>query len=94
MGILTFSDGREYIHNELLSLNRGYQERLAKALESTGELDVVQGCEIISNQQVAQNEGRSMAREGCDLTILNYAIWCYPHLSAVVAREHVKSWGG
>jgi L-fucose isomerase len=83
VGVLTLSDGREYIHNELLPINRAYQERLVKALESTGELDVVAGCEIISNQQVAQNEGRRLAREGCDLTILNYAIWCFPHLSAV-----------
>jgi len=83
VGVLTLSDGREYIHNDLLAVNHAYQERLVKALEATGELDVVSGCEIIWNQQIAQNEGRRLTREGCDLTILNYAIWCFPHLSAV-----------
>src|ERR1035437_7123526 len=83
VGVLTLSDGREYIHNDLLAVNQAYQQRLVKALEATGELDVVSGSEIISNQHVAQNEGRRLAREGCDLTILNYAIWCFPHLSAI-----------
>lgn len=83
VGVLTLSDGREYIHNDLLAVNHAYQRRLVKALEATGELDVVSGSEIISNQHVAQNEGRRLAHEGCDLTILNYAIWCFPHLSAV-----------
>jgi L-fucose isomerase len=83
VGVLTFSDGREYIHKDLLAINQAYQERLVKALECTGELDVAAGREIISNQKVAQDEGRRMASEGCDLTILNYAIWCFPHLSAV-----------
>jgi L-fucose isomerase len=44
---------------------------------------VVQGRQIIGNQKTAQQEGRRLAEAGCDLTICNYAIWCYPHLTAV-----------
>lgn len=83
VGILTFSDGRKYIHEDLLETNRRYQRELASALASTGEVEVVEGKEIIWNHTVAQSEGRRLAEAGCDLTILNYAIWCYPHLSAV-----------
>jgi L-fucose/D-arabinose isomerase len=83
VGILTFSDGRKYIHEDLLALNLRYQNGLAKALEATGEVEVVAGREIIWNQRVAQAEGRRLTEAGCDLTILNYAIWCFPHLSAV-----------
>lgn len=86
VGILTFSDGRKYIHENLLETNRRYQNRLADALNSTGQLEVVPGEEIIWNQRVAQQEGRKLAEAGCDLTIFNYAIWCYPHLSAVAAN--------
>jgi L-fucose/D-arabinose isomerase len=82
VGILTFSDGRDYIHKSLEALNRRYQEGLAAALEKAG-VDVVRGEEIIWNQRVAQAEGRRLAQAGCDLTICNYAIWCYPHLTAV-----------
>ncbi len=38
VGILTFSDGRKYIHEDLLATNQRYQDRLAKALEAQGEL--------------------------------------------------------
>jgi L-fucose isomerase len=83
VGILTFSDGRKYIHENLLPLNRRYQDTLAKALQATGEVEVVAGKEIIGNQKTAQAEGRRLTEAGCDMTICNYAIWCYPHLTAV-----------
>jgi L-fucose isomerase len=86
VGILTFSDGRKYLHEELLETNRRYQKRLADALNSTGHIEVVQGKEIVWNQKVAQKEGHRLLESGCDLTIFNYAIWCYPHLSAVAAN--------
>lgn len=82
VGVLTFSDGRDYIHKSLEPLNRRYQQGLATALEAAG-VEVVQGEAIIGNQRVAQAEGRRLMQAGCDLTICNYAIWCYPHLTAV-----------
>ncbi len=86
VGILTFSDGRPYIHQDLLETNQRYQRRLADALRATGEIDVVEGEEIISTSVVAQREGRRLAAAGVDLTIFNYAIWCYPHLSAMASN--------
>jgi L-fucose isomerase len=83
VGILTFSDGRRYIHESLLPLNRRYQDGLVKRLEATGQVDVVAGQEIIWNSRLASREGERLAAAGCDLTICNYAIWCYPHLTAV-----------
>jgi L-fucose/D-arabinose isomerase len=83
VGILTFSDGRRYIHESLLPLNRRYQDGLVKRLEATGLVDVVAGQEIIWNSRLASREGERLAAAGCDLTICNYAIWCYPHLTAV-----------
>src|ERR1700741_2198439 len=83
VGILTFSDGRKYIHESLEALNRRYQNELADALTATDQVEVVAGREIVWNQRIAQAEGRRLAEAGCDVTILNFAIWCYPHLSAV-----------
>lgn len=85
VGILTMSDGRQYIHEDLLALNQRYQDGLQAALEATGEVEVVAGQEIIWNSHVAQAEGRRVADGHVDLTIFNYAIWCYPHLSAMAA---------
>jgi L-fucose isomerase len=86
VGILTFSDGRDYIHQELLETNWRYQRGLMKALDATGEVEVVAGEAIISNSEVAQQEGRRLAAAGVDVTILNYAIWCFPHLTAMATN--------
>jgi L-fucose isomerase len=86
VGILTFSDGRKYIHDDLLETNQRYQQRLATALAATGIVEPVPGREIIWTSEGAQAEGRRLAAEGCDCTIFNYAIWCYPHLSAMAAN--------
>jgi L-fucose isomerase len=83
VGILTFSDGRRYIHDSLVDLNRRYQSEVARALAATGEVEVVEGQAIINTPRVAGEEGRRLATECCDLTICNYAIWCYPHLTAL-----------
>lgn len=83
VGILTFSDGRKHIHESLEKLNLSYQKRLAQALEATGQVEVVEGRGIIWDNRTAQAEGRRLAEASCDLTICNYAIWCYPHLTAI-----------
>ena len=86
VGILTFSDGRKYIHDTLVELNQNYQRKLAQALESTGEVEVVQAEEIIWNAETARNEGRRMLENRVDMTILNYAIWAFPNLAAIATN--------
>ncbi len=86
VGVLTMSDGRKYIHEDLLETNWTYQRRVAAALERTGLVEVVQGEAVVNTSEVAQQEGRRLARAEVDLTILNYAIWCYPHLSAMATH--------
>jgi len=86
VGILTFSDGRKYIHEDILETNQRYQDGLASALEASGECEVFAGQEIIWTPEIAQREGKRLAAADVDLTIFNYAIWAYPHLSAVATN--------
>ncbi len=86
VGILTFSDGRKYIHEDLLETNWRYQNRLVKTLEATGEVEVIAGEEIVWTTRIAQREARRLAENGVELTIFNYAIWAFPNLSAIAAK--------
>jgi len=86
VGILTFSDGRKYIHEDLLETNVRYQNSLVKALEATGEIEPIAGTEIIWTPKQAQQEGRRLAEMGVEMTIFNYAIWAFPHLSGIASR--------
>jgi L-fucose/D-arabinose isomerase len=84
IGVLTFSDGREFVHRDLAEMNRGFQDRLANRLRGDGH-DVVAG-ELVWSADTARSQGRRLAQEGCDATIFNYAVWAFPHFSAIASR--------
>ena len=86
VGLMTFSDGRKYVHEDLLETNLRYQSRLASTLESKADFDVVQAEEIVWTAEIAQKEARRLSQAGVELTIFNYAIWAYPHLTGIASR--------
>ncbi len=86
VGILTMSDGRIYLHNQYEQLNFDYQHAIAEEINKTGEFEAVEGKRIINSNTVAKEEAMRLAREGCILTIFNYAIWCYPQYTAAAAN--------
>lgn len=86
VGLITFSDGRQYIHREMLTTNQNYQHTIRDALEKTGYIEVVAAREIIGNPQAAKTEGQYIASQHVDMTICNYAIWCYPNLTVIATN--------
>ncbi len=86
VGIMTMSDGRQHIHDDMLAINQQYQKDIATALEATGEIEVIQARAIINSNTLAREEGEYLLREGAEMTIFNYAIWCYPQFSVVAAN--------
>ena len=56
IGILTFSDGRKFAHDLQYTMNKGFQDKLVKALEATGEIECVAG-ELIWTLELARSEG-------------------------------------
>ena len=86
VGLLTFSDGRKFAHEMLRDMNLDFQNRFRARLESTGEYEVVAGQEIVWHPEVAKNEGRRLREAGVEATILNYAVWCFPHLTLIATE--------
>lgn len=85
VGILTFSDGRPFVAEQVDDLNRGFQERLGRRLEADGH-EVVAGQVIITTNSDAVAEAKRLAALGCDCTIFNFAVWAFPHLPALASR--------
>ncbi len=83
VGILTMSDGRQYLHEEYEALNMQYQQEIAKALTDTGLFEVIQGQQVINSNTKAKEEGIRLREAGAEVTIFNYTIWCYPQFTAV-----------
>ena len=56
VGLLTFSDGRRYQHEQLLPVNKDYQRRVKQAIEGTEEATVIEGQEIVWSNATARAE--------------------------------------
>ena len=76
IGILTMSDGREYLHKTFEELNFNKQHSIAKALTDTGMFEVVEGERIINSNTVAKEEGMRLRESSVEATVFNYTIWC------------------
>ncbi|MGH2387022.1 MAG: L-fucose/L-arabinose isomerase family protein, partial [Chloroflexota bacterium] len=85
VGILTFSDGRPFVAQQVEAINRGFQERLRQRLEADGH-QAVCGEEIIWTNEGAVREAKRLAARGCDCTIFCFAVWAFPHLPALASR--------
>ncbi|MCZ7646497.1 MAG: L-fucose/L-arabinose isomerase family protein [Planctomycetota bacterium] len=84
VGILSFSDGRDFVHKNLVKMLKGFEERIVKRLQKAGH-EVVTAKQVWTNS-LATSEAKKLARAGCECTIFNYAVWCFPHFTALASR--------
>lgn len=85
IGVLTFSDGREFIHRTLVEMNQMFQRKLRQRLEAAG-YEVVAGRDIIWTNHLAVQEAKRLTAEGAEATVFNYAVWSFPHLTALAQQ--------
>jgi len=85
IGLLTFSDGRPFVAEQVDELNRRSQDRIRHRLEADGHR-VIAGEKIICTNESAVREAKRLAANGCDCTIFNFAVWVFPHLAALASR--------
>jgi L-fucose/D-arabinose isomerase len=86
VGILTFSDGRDFVHKDNEKVCRNVENDIAGALEAAGH-EVVRTGEIIWTNRLAVGEARRVADARPDLTIFNIPVWAFPHFSMLAAEE-------
>src|SRR5436190_1053505 len=86
VGILTFSDGRDFAHKLQYDMNKSLQDRLVNTLAQTGEIEPVP-CELVWTTELARSEGRKLRDAGVECTILNYAIWAFPHFTSIATES-------
>ena len=85
IGVITFSDGRKNVHDSTLEMNTGFQTALVKFLEKAGHTVVIAD-EIPWTNELARAAGQKMQAQRVDMTIFNYAIWSWPHFTAIAAQ--------
>ena len=88
VGILTFSDGRDFVHEGagVGAFASDVEDDIAGALKNAGH-EVVRAREVIWTNRLATSEARRVADERPDLTIFNIPVWAFPHFSMLAASE-------
>jgi L-fucose isomerase len=86
IGILTISDGRDFVHRDLVDWARNSEDQIVAALEGAGH-EVVRGSELVWTNELATSQARQVAQARPDLTIFNYSVWAFPHFSMLAAAE-------
>src|SRR6266705_3312579 len=100
VGLLTMSDGRDFVHRHIESFARDSEERIAAALRTAGH-DVIRAGALLWTNELASAEARRVADSRPDLTIFNYPVWAFPHFTMLAAggaldqigRVHGRIWG-
>lgn len=86
LGLLSFSDGRERVHQDLAPRIAETAHLLEKTLAATGEVRVVRGSEIIWRPAQAREQARLVAAGATDGTIFNVPVFAFPNLVRIAAR--------
>ena len=91
VGLLTMSDGRDFVAPDLDAYCRQSEEPTIALLQAAGH-EVVRAEAVVSSNELATREARRVADARPDLTIFNYPVWAFPHFSLLFAsvRTHKK----
>ena len=85
IGILTFSDGRDFMHRRVAQFCNAVETEVANGLTAAGH-EVVRARETVWTNDLASSEAKWVADSSPDLTIFNIPVWAFPHFSMIAAR--------
>ena len=85
VGLLTFSDGRDFVHRDLAGFTREVEDEIAAAVAAAGH-DVVRAEEVVWTNEAATTQARRVAARRPDLTVFSIPVWAFPHFTMLAAR--------
>jgi L-fucose isomerase len=85
IGLLTFSDGRDFVHRNLEGFTREVEDTIAGVVGEAGHA-VLRAEEVVWTNEGAREQARRMAAQRPDLTIFSIPVWAFPHFAMIAAR--------
>ena len=86
VGLLSFSDGRERVHDTLKSYIELQRDTLACELEKTSEVQVAYPDFICSSNDKAREAARWLMGQNIDVCLFNVPVFAFPNFSSLAAR--------
>lgn len=85
IGVLSISDGRDFVHRQTEQFIADAERLLVEALRSAGH-EVFTAPTAVTGNREAVRYGRSLADAHPDLTVLHYAVWAFPQFTMMAAE--------
>jgi len=85
VAVLTFSDGRDFVHRDLVDFLATSEQGVVELLEAAGH-EVLRAPEPVHANVTATQYARELAAQRPDLTIFSIPVWAFPHFSMLAAR--------
>ena len=87
VGVLTFSDGRDFVHQGIAGFGAAVEGRIAACGHRASRWSSAPSPSPPTRWRCA--EARRLAVERPDLTIFNYPVWAFPHFSVHAAKATI-----
>jgi L-fucose/D-arabinose isomerase len=85
VGLLTFSDGRDFVHRDLEGFTREVEDGIAGVLGEAGH-EVLRASEVVWTNDGAREQARRLDAQRPDLTIFSIPVWAFPHFAMIAAH--------
>jgi L-fucose isomerase len=85
VGLITFSDGRDFVHRDLAGFTREVEDEIAAVLGEAGH-EVLRAQEVVWTNDGAVTEARRLAAQRPDLTLFSIPVWAFPHFAMRAAQ--------
>jgi L-fucose isomerase len=86
VGVLSFSDGRDFAHAIVRPEIEASERALRELLEAGGH-EVVSADEPVWSNHDAVREGRRLRAVNPDCVVFNFSAWAFPHFAMLAASE-------
>ncbi|MEU6736797.1 L-fucose/L-arabinose isomerase family protein [Streptomyces physcomitrii] len=85
IGLLSLSDGRDFVHRDVTEHIARAARELAAMLTEAGH-EVVLAPEQVSSNTLATSQARWLSDQHLDLTIFHHSVWTFPHFTMLAAE--------
>ena len=86
IGIISFSDGRKHVHENLVADIRIHENRIKEILQDTGEIHVFVGADVVHSADMARENASQMSAHNLDAILFNVPVFAFPNFIVIAAQ--------
>lgn len=86
LGLISFSDGRERVHQELLPDIIQHENKITSILEAIEGIEVHRAQEVVNSHESAREEARRLSALNLDGVIFNIPVFAFPNYVVITTQ--------